>query len=253
MKIFVSYRRRDAGDFAEHIHEYLKDKHDIFTDVNDIRAGDIWSNTIEDNISACNIFIIIVTYGALDSQEVEKEVLQAQRENKKIIPCFHKDVESNDIKWGLGNYQGIKFDEKYDLARQLYSRVKDMTSLVSPSERQEIRKSPSPYDVYENIALIHQATEIKSSDLTPEQKQRRTPWYSIKVWIDEPNEILNQIDKVIYSPQPSRYFPDGGTTSTSVNKRFAVYWTVWGEFNLKVTIYFKKGSVKELSRYINFS
>jgi hypothetical protein len=93
VKIFVSYSRRDAGDFANQISRHLSSSnHDIFTDIDSIKVGEIWSNTIEQNISNCDIFIVIVTHGALDSPHVEREVLQAQGEKKTIIPCFHKDV-----------------------------------------------------------------------------------------------------------------------------------------------------------------
>ena len=51
MKIFVSYSRKDAGDFADQIQEYLTSfkQYDVFTDVNSIKVRDVWSNTIEDN------------------------------------------------------------------------------------------------------------------------------------------------------------------------------------------------------------
>ena len=124
MKIFVSYSRRDAGDFANQVDRHLSSfKYDIFTDVNDIRGGDIWSNTIEENISNCDIFVVIVTYGALQSPHVEREVLQAQREKKIILPCFHRGVINNDIKWGLEKIQGVEFDDKYELARNLHSKI----------------------------------------------------------------------------------------------------------------------------------
>ena len=123
MKIFVSYSRNDAGDFAVQIYESLMDEHDVFTDIHNIQLGDIWSNTIEKNISACDMFIIIVTHTALKSAEIEKEVLQAQRENKKIIPCFFRDIEKHEKKWGLENIQGIKFDDKFELSRNLYSKI----------------------------------------------------------------------------------------------------------------------------------
>jgi NADH/NAD ratio-sensing transcriptional regulator Rex len=80
VEIFVSYSRRNS-DFAQQIYEYFKDSdHDVFTGVNNIQLGDIWSDTIENNISNCDIFVIIVTHASLRSQEVEKELLQAQRE-----------------------------------------------------------------------------------------------------------------------------------------------------------------------------
>ena len=119
VKIFVSYSRQDAGDFAEQIQRYLSNfKHEVFTDVNSIKLGDIWSNTIEDNVQNCDVFVIIITYGALQSPHVENELLQAKQQKKKIFPCFHKRVRESDIKWGLHRIQGIEFNDKYDLARE---------------------------------------------------------------------------------------------------------------------------------------
>jgi TIR domain/Bacterial Ig domain len=124
VKIFVSYSRRDAGDFAELIQRHFSSfKYDVFTDVNSISIGDIWSNTIETNISNCDVFIIIVTYGALQSPHVKNEVLQAQTEKKRIIPCFHRSVRANDIKWGLNKVQGVEFNDKYELVRDLYPKI----------------------------------------------------------------------------------------------------------------------------------
>ena len=74
-----------------------------------LEAGDIWNNTITTNISNCDIFVVIVTDGALQSPHVEREVLQAQREKKKIIPCFLRGINPNKIKWGLEKIQGIEF------------------------------------------------------------------------------------------------------------------------------------------------
>ena len=129
MKIFVSYSRRDAGDFANQLHTYLSNfKHDIFTDGDSIRTGEVWSNTIETNISNCDIFVVIVTFGALHSPHVEREVLQAQKENKKIIPCFFRGINPSKIKWGLDKIQGLEFFDKYELVRDLYSKIEKLFS-----------------------------------------------------------------------------------------------------------------------------
>lgn len=83
VKIFISYSRIDGGDFAEKVHEYLsKFDYDVFTDVDNINAGDPWSDVIENNISNCKIFVIIVTPAALRSDYIDREVLQAQKEKK---------------------------------------------------------------------------------------------------------------------------------------------------------------------------
>jgi hypothetical protein len=125
----VSYSRRDAGDFAEQIQRHLTTfKHTVFTDINSINVGDIWSDIIEDNITNCDIFVVIITHGSLASPHVEKEVLQAQGDKKRIIPCVHRNVtlrnvENANSKWGLEKIQGIEFNDKYDLARDLYLKI----------------------------------------------------------------------------------------------------------------------------------
>ena len=45
---------------------------------------------IEENISNCDIFVVIVTDGALQSPYVEREVLQAQRDKKQLFHVFIK-------------------------------------------------------------------------------------------------------------------------------------------------------------------
>lgn len=122
-KVYVCYSRRDAGDLAERIYDYLKDAgYDVFIDLdqNTIRAGGVWSTVIDENISKCNLFVVIITPFALRSSQVEKEVSQAVREKKRIIPVIHKYVSKKDVKWGLGQFQGINFEDKYELARKLY-------------------------------------------------------------------------------------------------------------------------------------
>lgn len=120
MKIFVSYSRKDAGDFAEQIRRHLTAfNHTVFTDTYRINVGDIWSDIIEDNITNCDIFVVIITHGSLVSHHVEKEVLQAQGDKKRIIPCIHQNVMLRTLlpkMWGLEKIQGIEFIDKYDLA-----------------------------------------------------------------------------------------------------------------------------------------
>ena len=132
-KIFVSYSRADANDFAQQIKQHLSLKYDMFThvytDVDSISNEEAWRNMIEKNISSCDIFVIIVTHDALRNQEVEKEVLYAQTENKKIIPCIHRDIRRDKIKWGLEKIQGIEFDKKNELARNLDSLLDIKTNI----------------------------------------------------------------------------------------------------------------------------
>jgi hypothetical protein len=141
VKIFVSYSRRDAGDFAEQIRRHLTSfNHTVFTDINSINVGDIWNNIIEDNISNCDIFVVIITHGSLISPHVEKEFLQAQTENKIIIPCFHRDVNKDGIKWDLSRLHGIEFEEEFELARNLYSTIMNNKKIAETRVSQSIQR-----------------------------------------------------------------------------------------------------------------
>jgi len=145
VKIFVSYSRRDARDFAEQISETLEDEHDVFTDIDDIEAGDIWTSVIEDNISRCDVFIVILTFAALRSSEIEKEVLQAEKKSKKIIPCVDRGIEINQLKWDLGKFQGIEFSSKYELAREVYRKIQhhQQKPLKEEPSVQLVKEQPS--------------------------------------------------------------------------------------------------------------
>jgi tetratricopeptide (TPR) repeat protein len=183
VKIFVSYSRRDAGDFANQIQRHLSSfKYDIFTDVHSIKAGETWSNIIEENISKCDIFVAIVTYGALQSSHVENEVLQAQNEKKTIIPCFHKDISINDIKWGLEKIQGVEFDDKYELARNIRSKIADSKDIVgifgsfSKIKENSITTSNKDYvdldkKLQKKDAIEEEKSDPKSIRISDEQKK----------------------------------------------------------------------------------
>jgi hypothetical protein len=170
MKVFVSYSRRDAGDFAESIQKNLTSfNYNVFTDVNSISVGDIWSNTIEENISNCDVFIVIVTYGALQSPHVQNEFLQAQREKKRIIPCLHRNVREGDIKWGLNNIQGVEFTDKYELARDLYTKIAKIQRETNKGTSGVIRSSLNPETkVASKYNQVQESkTEIYSNDTLP--------------------------------------------------------------------------------------
>ena len=98
----MSYSRADGGDFADHVREhYEKDGHQVFVDFYDIKAGADWSESIRDSIAQSDFVAIIVTRSSLKSTEVEKEVLEARRQNKIIIPCRYRGIAWTEIKWDL--------------------------------------------------------------------------------------------------------------------------------------------------------
>ena len=70
----------------------------------------------------------------LRNEHVEREVLQSQKENKQIIPCFYSHITDETVKWNLNSYQGIEFDDKYDLALKLYRNINKDETLAKKRE-----------------------------------------------------------------------------------------------------------------------
>ena len=139
-KIFVSYSRADGGDFADHIQEhYEKDGHQVFVDFSDIKPGEDWSESIRNSIAESDIVVVIVTRSALKSSEVEKEVLEARKQNKIIIPCRYRGILWTDLKWDLNKLQGFDFDNKNSLIRQL-------DEIIFGENRSAVPGSPPPED-----------------------------------------------------------------------------------------------------------
>ena len=162
MKIFISYSREDT-DFAKYVNKYLRDKgHDVLIDVNSIRVGDAWARSIEKNISDCDIFVVILTHDSITSPNVEKEVLQAQKQNKIIVPCINEDVEYSKIKWGLEEKQGIEFSDEFKLARKLSSKIKNYENYI-PSDKgtNENYESISKTVEATNTAIISPTQEVE--------------------------------------------------------------------------------------------
>ncbi|MFZ0315437.1 MAG: toll/interleukin-1 receptor domain-containing protein [Nitrososphaeraceae archaeon] len=110
----------------------------MFTDVNNIKGGDPWSQTIKENISTSDVFIIILTYAALTSDEVEKEVLQAQKDKKRIIPAKYRKIGFDEVPWGLNANQGIEFESKDELVTRLYEMI---FQRVAPAPKPELKKN----------------------------------------------------------------------------------------------------------------
>ena len=143
-KIFISYSRDDGGDLANYvIVHYEREGHQIFVARDDIELGDDWSERIENSIAESDVVAVIVTRLALRSLEVKKEVEEAKRQKKTIIPCVYKGIPWVDLKWDLNKLQGFDFDNKNSLVRQLDEIVfENISSIRNPLETETSIRNP---------------------------------------------------------------------------------------------------------------
>ena len=82
---------------------------------------------------------------------MEKEVREAQRLKKPIIPCRHTRINWHQLKWGLDQIQGVEFNRPESLLRELDEYIQDeqkiekqimKTDDFKPSEDHKVDVSP---------------------------------------------------------------------------------------------------------------
>lgn len=85
--VFISYSHRDS-DYAHRLADELR-CHQIDVWINDrIDYGDEWPRTIQQNLIACQTFIVIMSTNAFNSVWVQNEVSYAQANHKTIFPLL---------------------------------------------------------------------------------------------------------------------------------------------------------------------
>lgn len=76
-------------------------------------------------------------------------------------------------------------------------------------------------------------------------------WYEWIIYVDEKEEILEKINSVEYLLHPS--FPNPLRKRTNKENNFALESSGWGEFYVKITVFFKNGSRLDTSYYLDLS
>ncbi len=129
IKIFISYSQEDFKPEARYLCNYLS-KHipdsDVFIDQLK-NKGSKWREENDQKLIESEVFIVILTNGALASPEVKREIVLASKEpNRRIIPCKDEllKMDWNEIPHNLFDYDGLDFERKEELGRKLVGEVR---------------------------------------------------------------------------------------------------------------------------------
>ena len=76
-------------------------------------------------------------------------------------------------------------------------------------------------------------------------------WYEWAVYVDEPDNVLQQINAVEYLLH--RSFPNPLRRRTDPTNHFFLEASGWGEFPIRITVFFKSGSRLETVYSLNLS
>jgi FlaA1/EpsC-like NDP-sugar epimerase len=141
--IFICYETLTGLDYAKHLKKALKKIG---------RSAFVADEDIDKTIKECKYFLVIVTFAALESEEVKREINLVQKFNKNlkqkkiIIPCKEKEVYRSWLSKlpVISELQQIEFENKEDLARKVISEI-----LKRETVKVTIESVPSA-DVYIN-------------------------------------------------------------------------------------------------------
>lgn len=93
MRVFICYARDDGGEVAGRLYQQLRELGaDPWLDIRSIPAGANWSRSIDAAITACDVFVVVLTAAAVESDDVEGEYLMALDEGKAVIPFVADNV-----------------------------------------------------------------------------------------------------------------------------------------------------------------
>ncbi len=88
-RVFVSYAREQSLAFVDYLEQMLKAHHiESWIDRTSLRGGEKWLAEIRRGIDKCDIFLLVLTPGAVESPWVSLEIKHALRRHKSIIPLM---------------------------------------------------------------------------------------------------------------------------------------------------------------------
>src|SRR5689334_3168493 len=118
LKVFISYSRRDAAEFADELVAGLElAGFAPFLDRHDISAGEDWEARLGGLIAQSDTVVFVVTPESVKSDRCVWEVERTLGLSKRLLPVIHKPVPDADIPSHLSRLQFIRFDTGRGITR----------------------------------------------------------------------------------------------------------------------------------------
>ena len=108
-RIFISYSRRDEA-FARRLAGALSDAGaDVWMDVENIPAGENWSNAIQQGLNKADLMLVILSPDSMESRNVEAEWQYFMDSGRPIIPVRWRECK---VHFQLNRLQYVDFYQR---------------------------------------------------------------------------------------------------------------------------------------------
>lgn len=172
-QIFISYSSKDA-DFALKLFASLEPFYDVWIDKDDIKGGSKWEKMIQEAVTACDVFLVIVSEHSNDSNWVMRETILAENLKKFRVPI----MLSGDMPFRLLELQYIDFRADYsgglrDLLAVLQSKIQakqedkgEIDRLIGAGVLSHFEEdSLSANNLFEQVTILQPELDAKLSPL----------------------------------------------------------------------------------------
>jgi hypothetical protein len=120
LKVFISYSRKDSGEFADELLAGLVIAGFApFLDRHDIVPGEPWEARLGGLIEQSDTVVFVVSPEAVKSDRCTWEVDRTLELSKRLLPVIFKSVPDQDVPEKLRRLQFVRFDSGIGFARPL--------------------------------------------------------------------------------------------------------------------------------------
>ena len=205
---FISYGRADSREFADSLRQHFVEQgYRIWFDANDIPLGVDFQNQIDDGIVRAHNFLFLISPHSINSDYCLREIKQALRFNKRIIPVLH--VEKIDqTTWQRRNpgktevdWQQAKAAGKHSCRANMHPTIRKINWVYCREGQDDIEIGFSNlkniFDrhrdyVFQHTALLNKALEWQRLQkqsrylLIQSERQQAESWLKTKFSPDQP-------------------------------------------------------------------
>lgn len=110
--VFLCYARADRGFVGRLYGELTATGRTVWFDLNSLLTGEVWENEIYSGIEAADNFVVVISPDSMRPESFcHKEVAHALKNNKRVIPLYHREVDASLVPPDLAKIQRRDFPE----------------------------------------------------------------------------------------------------------------------------------------------
>jgi hypothetical protein len=176
-RYFLSYARDDGAEACEYFHLSLTNLgNHAYRDVTNNYGGDNWTQKIRSEIQKADAFLLFVTPGAIQSENVEKEWREALLMRKRIVPLLIRTADMPAEILALYHFRDLRERDVFNV---------------------------EPTKVAQAMDALHDEMEADLKDI--QQSMQDVPNPAARKYLDP---LFEELDSLFIRPQPARFPPE---------------------------------------------